>query len=584
MKKLTAGLLSLFLLLITSCEVPQSFKVIGHPGLYVPLGSPFAKMEKEKRLDYLVSRENIEKMMWDKSGANKADADVIIYEAGEDLIKAYIDHAGKVQTYLARYPLAEMELDLKRYVEKAMDGVNKDEKFTIPGVPVLLGNPTYITEDGPEEIDNNKPFVRIPLKDMVKLVKSVTKTSGGIFVGLVIDYTTDRENNLKLKIPGFGINDFIKGEPIDDDGNPSANPTKLLYSNPAKKTFYPRDPKNGTDTPDLDVDANLLIYAQISAAFTEQTLTPQIIFDWEEATIDTRPNNSSSMGSFMGDYPLNNNLGDFLGEDVSFKTVLGYMYMSGGVGTNNSSMTINILDSDGQSISNQFPKDAGLESVDPPEFPQQGELFTSLPVNMSLNEPLHLEQILNPNSKTLKVGILIEEMKIYKAQIDVDQSIKFDLLVMIPMDLTVKTPAPNNPGYVKLDLGDSFNKDLWEGDLFGRKEEDENNYLKKIESFKLGMIKTNINILEQDKLAVSVTTKGGDPQIMEFHDNAFIELINPNSNGYLYSPTFTVLLKQDSPGSGSGSLRILRSDNPSFDFKLFVEAKAELEYTNNFGE
>jgi hypothetical protein len=129
-----------------------------------------------------------------------------------------------------------------------------------------------------------------------------------------------------------------------------------------------------------------------------------------------------------------------------------------------------------------------------------------------------------------------------------------------------------------LDFGDSFKKDLWEGDLFGRKPGDENNYLKQIEYINIGIFKTNINILEKEKLAVWAAT-GKEGSLLKFEDNASIKLAS--SGEFLYSPKFTVLLEKDT-GKKFGSLKILRPENPSFDFKLYVEAKAKLEYTNKF--
>jgi len=619
MKNLTLVFASL--LLITSCEIPQSVTVKGNPGLYVPLGSPFPPKDgpkKKERLDYLVSSENIKSMMYSNDASDNANAELIVYEAGEDLLQAlnakYPEINPGVQTYLARYRLAEMPLELQKYVDNAMKDVNENKAFTITTVSALQSNPTYLYEGGSagSAEDVNKPFIKIPLKNMVKLVKEARKGDGpnDIF-GLEIDYDPSDPNDVKLKdrlelkIPGFGIG-WMHGEPY-----PAGNPDRLRYydkSTTPKSVFYPRNQNQPGETgkgPDLDGEGDLRIYARISDTFTERTLEPQIIFDWKEAKIDTKKDDGT--GNYTDNYPLNNGgLSGFLGDGVSFKKVDGYMYMSG-VNTSSTRMEIEIL---GDNNSQKIEIKRDLKPVAQPDFPPDGAVFSKsdgdilieLQDKMSLQpesggskRELDLRQILDPASKTLKVAMFMDEMTIKRDNAEIqEQSITFDLLVLIPMDLKVEsaTEAPDitvgstniRQNYVTLDLGGAINGSLWDGDLFGRKPgENENDYLKNIRSFKIGMFKTDINILEQGKLAILAITKSGKSQILEFKNNGSIVL--DNSGDSLESPQFSVLLKKDSPGpDGPGSLRILRSDNPSFDFKLFVEARAELEFTTDFGD
>jgi len=74
---------------------------------------------------------------------------------------------------------------------------------------------------------------------------------------------------------------------------------------------------------------------------------------------------------------------------------------------------------------------------------------------------------------------------------------------------------------------------------------------------------------------------------MKFEKGEFLDLFNNNSDGFLKSPSFTILLKKDQKPDGTyesyGSLTFLRQDDPLFDIKLFVEAQAELDFTIDLG-
>jgi len=547
----------------------------------------------EDRLENLIGPENIKKMLNANVEEAGGDKELIIYEVDEGLLKALHNKdsgiASDVQTYLARYPLAEMPLNLKEHVDKAMETVNEERLFTIPETDVPSGDIFYLTEAGPikdGENGYNEPFVKIPLDDMAKWVKSVEKSSesGSIF-GLEIEYSAELANNLELRIPGLGI-PWMKGKPVVG---------KLRYYDESgtKTIFYPQ--AQGSIPSDLSSGA-LLVYARISASFTEQPLTPKMIFNWKKAIINTkRDDGTDGPGSFTGDYPLNNTLSAFLGEGVSFNRVDGYIYMSGMVSVFpdppvSASVLIDILNSEGGIIDEQTDT---LQNVTKPEFPDS-DIFTIddgkilLDQNlMSLKnkEHLNLSKALEANSKTLQVAVVIDEFPIYEDKVE-DEVIKLDLLLLLPLDLKVKNEIPAaiagddiRAKYVKLDLGDSLNDGMGEDDLLGRKE-GEDNYLKYLEYVEISLKYSNddINIIDPSRLGVLVTTTNGS-KLLEFNDNkASIKLDGDFLNVIPFNPQFTVLLKKDD-NKDFGSFKVLRPAKPSFDFKLYIEAKASLEYT-----
>jgi len=616
MKSATLSFICVLLLAVSSCEIPQSLTVKGNPGLYVPIGSPFAGMKREERLEYLISSENMRKMMNENSGKAGVGNELKIYEVSDDLAKALKDKGkiedADVQIYLVRYPLAKMPLDLQKYTNGAMDAVNEKKQFTIPDIPAVIpGSSVYLTEkEGPQTTDtgpggSDKPFIKIPLDNMAKLVKWVERSTTGIF-GLefvVDDANSELLNNLELLIPGLGLTEWRKGKL--EDG-------KIRFYEPSKTMFYPRSQGDGINFSDL-TEGNLLIYAKISGSVRGQILEPSMVFDWEKAAIDTVAGTDTE-GSFTGEYPIDNNLSEFLGSGVTFKTVKGYMYMSGvHVEQASSEMTIEVTKTE---IKGTHP----LQDVPPPQFPD-GDKFEKIHGAMLLEkdkmsfedeEPLELSAMLTANNPTLKVAVLIEGMEITRDLLedkDKDVAIQFDLLLMIPMDLKVETKdsskAPsgiatneknetvNLSNYVMLDLGDSLQKGMGDGDLLGRKEGEEN-YLKDIAYIDIGLTldpKTDfyINIIDSSKLAVLVTTKDGKTKrIMELRPpKTSLRLEGDFLNKIPFSPEFSVLLEKDNKAAGGGkenfgSFQIKRQKNAKFDFSLSVKAKTKLEYTMDF--
>jgi len=612
MKKIIPGFVCL--LLITSCgfEMPESLTVKGKPGLYISLGSPFARMKDEDRLENLISTDNIKKMLSGNAAQTGAGSELIIYEVDETLTGS-LGIEKTTQTYLVRYPLAEMPLDLKQYTDKAMEAVNNKKQFTIPSMPVApsLSRIIYLIEDGYTETPqdpifpepNNKPFIKIPLADMAKLVKRVEAEPNGVF-GLEVAYDSDLANNLELNIPGLGF-DWMKGVPVDADGNPNppGTPAKLRYYNPTKKIFYPRDEIAGGVTinkSDLSTGGNLYIYARISGPLQQQkTYTPSLVFEWDHAIIDTI-SGTENKGSFSGEYPINNKLNTFLGEGVSFKQADGYIYLSGAEIGKASSITFSFYGASDVLLDSEFHT---LGNVEPPTFPSGG-IFTSAYGDMLLNRELmsltdrntvDMLKLLDPKCKKLKVDVQIPEMTIRKTDDIENKAIKFDMLILVPLDLKVIKPIPDGEAtpdiqsnYVMLDLGNKLNKKPQEGeegeegeesDLFGRKPgPDADNALKSIDYMDIGITKLDINIIDPKKLVVLVKTKKDNGRLLAFKNNESLRFPGEALNDIPFNPKFTVLLIKDE-GQNFGSFKVLRLNKPRFDFKLWVKARAALEYT-----
>jgi hypothetical protein len=578
MKKLLLSLVCCLILL--SCQIPESLTVKGNPGLYVPLGSPFAAMKEEDRLENLISSKKIMEMMNSKTSETDTDNELLVYEVSENMARNH-GFDTKLQTYMVQYPLTEMPLNLEEYLNNSMSDVNEKGEISIPEIPALTGSlPAntyyYIYGDGSSDMigNDNKPFFKVPLNDMAKLVEKVTRNSGGKF-GMEINYTSQLAQYLEIKIPAFGIN-YKKGTPY-----PAVNPTKLIYADDSGNDFVPRD-----DLHKSGDDSELWVYARISGPCVGN-IEPGMVFEWTKALIDTSSAGAEN-GAFHVEYPIENSLGDFLGGGVSFKKVDGYVYMSGIVSPKPIIMTVDIGNGSTQTRNLQEAKESFTTTTKPDGTNVvDGSLTTSSFIN---GTPLDLAPIFETEGATLKVDINIQDMEIENDDNIANKSIKFNLYVLIPMNLKVsevpgKEALPTNVGgvniknnYVQLDLGDALDK-IGKGDLFGR-EEGKDNLLKDIDSVELILKGVEISIIKQENLMLLVKTNN-NYKLLEFKENASL-MFDGSSLGVPFSPEFFVLLKKDVISGSSGSFEILRTVAPKFDFKIDVKAKAKIDYTIEF--
>jgi hypothetical protein len=577
MKKFKLGLVCC--LLILSCQIPESLTVKGNPGLYVPLGSPFANMKDEDRLENLISANKIKEMMNSKASAVDTDNELSVYEVSVSMAQN-CGISAELQTYMVKYPLTEMPLNLEEYLNDSMSEVNEKKDISIPEIsgltgPLPPGSYYYIYGDGTSDIneDPNNPFFKVPLNDMVKLVKKVTRDSTGRF-GMEINYTPQLAEYLEIEIPAFGIN-YKKGTP-----DSAVNPTKLIYADQSGSDFTPRNDlhKNGDDS-------ELLVYARISGPCAAN-IEPGIVFEWLKAIINT--DDMGDSGAFNVEYPIENSLGNFLGGGVSFKKVDGYVYMSGIISEEPIVMTVDI---GGGNIQTRNLQEA-MEpfSINHDTNVVNGNLTTSS-FTSDNPAPLNLTPIFETEDATLKVVINIQDMEIENNDDIAGRSVKFNLYVLIPMDLKVsevpEKGAPNvnadgvniKDNYVQLDLGDMLAK-IGEGDLFGRKKGKEDNLLKDIDFVELTLKGVDISIMKKENLKLLVKTNN-NYKLLEFKEGASLKF-DGSSLGVPFSPEFIVLLKKDVVSGSFGSFEILRTVAPKFDFRLEVKAKAKIDYTMEF--
>jgi hypothetical protein len=316
-----------------------------------------------------------------------------------------------------------------------------------------------------------------------------------------------------------------------------------------------------------------------------------MVFEWDTAEIDTGGIDNSS---FTEEYDIGNSLGKYLGKEVKFNKVLGYVYISGLKEDGQQiDMSVSIAGvKDTRKLKNAKPNITFSEKTDGTKI-VYGELTTSSFAGNTNH--LDLTPIFDNTDEQLKVNITIPSWTIYSNDVGYDAIIKCDLFALLPMDLKVSTEVSYNAyqsKYVMLEFGKSFN--MGDDDLFRRKE-GEDNYLRDIQYVAIGLefpndIKNDINIIDYKKLYLLATTGSevGVVHDLKKLDNDAIFEFTGASLGYPFNPKFTLLLEKEKDNTGEyedfGSFKILRADNPSFNFKLNVSAKATLEYILNLGD
>jgi len=554
MKKVTLGLLCL--IGVMSCEIPQSITIKGNPGVYLPLGSPFKRLDEADRLENQISFGKIREML-SRSGADSVDRIRVYDYQGADV-------DSRVQAYIVHYPIVEMKLDLEEYINDAAKTDDNDElSYIIPNTinsPLFSGqfpDGAYLTgTQGPKQTeDPNDPLFVILLEDMAKLVKEVTVNE----FGLEMEYSDPSfADHVRIKIPAFEITDYIPGVRV---GN-----TLRFVKIPTNKFI----PKPRSESGNLNEKSEIEIFVKVTGPCAG-TIIPEMVFNWTSAIIYAPQDNP-----IKGTHTIQNKLGEFLGEGSRIKKAAGHIYVND-IEKNEFKAAISITAAGSDLVS----PNTQIKPKSRPSFPDSASgLFEgSLPLD-SLDKPdgIALTAVINSNGK-LEYTIKVEEMTITPA--DKEKTIAADLVVLFPLEFSITNTArsPDNNDYVKLGFGDKVFDKLGEGDWFSRTG-DGDDFFNYLDMVKILIKDVNNTIIDIDTLALQVETRKNS-QIIEFNKkDLFLKITGDDIRDIPFNPRFTVLLRKDD--NGSGTLRILRPiDNipPAFNFKLDVEASAKVNYT-----
>ncbi|MDR1956174.1 MAG: hypothetical protein LBQ30_04895 [Treponema sp.] len=552
MKRTVQGLWwVIFVFFIGSCgfELPESLTVKGSPGVHLPLGNPF---EASESINDYIGRAKIQEMIG-------GGAKVVLYDY--QAASSNTD-TPPVQTYLVRYEIAQLNLNLQNHIDNADDIKVPD----LPIPPILGGgisetNPVYISQDGPSSSEPSEPLFKITLGAIKEWMKDVVlnKTAGLSLVG----GGADIQNALELKIPQVGIADYRKGT-TSENGD-------LVFTGDGYTLLQQSEP----DSQEIRVYARLV--GPVSGGGT--TYETELNFNWDSALLYPGEN-----GKFTGTDEVNfGDLTSYLGNDVTFAGVPAYVFISGLPPNTNGTMTLSSGETllvNGESITSR--------SLDSMTFNEDSSTATgAIPLPSSIDREIDLAGLFSAGTSTLTYEIAVQETSITSSG-QQNSMVIAELLINIPLEFKV-FGEPNNPkyqkDYAKLDLGDILPKPSnTDSDLFGRTGKDDD-LLKNLGDITITLKDyTNTVFLSDMALAIYATGKNTSlstkTKLPSGTPEEYPRLeINGGELPYPFSPQYEILIRREEPGE-PGILSIGR--DMQFDFSLVVDATAAIEQTINF--
>jgi hypothetical protein len=548
MKKMTIGLLCL--IAIMSCDIPQSITVKGSPGVYLPLGSPFSRLDDTDRLENRINPDKIKEMLSKSETDDTAEVEIYDYQ-GPD-----VNH--NVQAYIVHYPIVAMKLDLQKHIDDAAK--IDDETHISHTLEPIIDSPSFSTQfpqgayltgtQGPQKTeDRSNPLFKVSLANMTKLVKEVRVT----MIGLEMKYDNDVfAQNVLIKIPAFGINDYIPGSPV--------NGNKVQFFNDQKNKFTPKPESKGGD---LNEKNEIEIFVKVTGPCSG-TIVPEMILEWTDATVY-----ASDDDSIKGTHTIKNELGEFLGEGNSFEKVTGYVYMHD---LDKASMSLNY---------NNKPLAAGsLESVNRPNFPIEGEI----PVHsLDSESSIDLTEVFLSEA-TLSYEVKIETWEISNDQTTREKTITADLIILLPLEFKITALSPDMPDYARLELKKLFPEPKG-GDLFMRTgKNNSDDLLNNLDTVKITLKNFQNDITDDFHLLIASGNYRNSIDLSSQDNHEPSLKIDWEDIPYPFSPKFEILLEREKKIDGQyenyALLKIKRQPpNPKFDFILTVEATANINHT-----
>ncbi|MDR2397686.1 MAG: hypothetical protein LBD74_02885 [Spirochaetaceae bacterium] len=532
---------------IGSCgfEVPEALTITGKPGIHLPLGSPFGA-EGESINDF-IGQQKMSEMISNPDGKAK------LYDYQGDGTKP------QVQTYLVRFKIAELNLDLKSHVKNADDITMP--KLSIPAGPDL-GSPVYLTEGVPASEPPSKPPFTISLGALEEWLKDIQLKGAGI----TITGGAGLENTLRLKIPQLGIANYSKGTPLGGD---------LVFTGGEYTLFK----TTGTDTEKAE-SSKIAIYAEISGAVSLGEYPMELNFNWTEATLYP-----GGTGIYAGRYQMDfGSFTSYLG-NAELKAMPTFMFIHGLPEGSQGKITLKrgstFLVKDKDITQKPFPNNLTF---------QDETVSGPLPTAQTSSEQFDLKDLFGSDSSALDYTITVQKIKITPET--GNPTITADLLAQIPLQFVItsqETITHEGKSYKELALQPLQNLSGSDtgGDLFGRSDSNEDDLLKGLGDVRLGFYNYTNTIVEGLSLFVGqiedgkasaasefVALKLGDqePEALTFDEKDVV---------YPFQPQFKVLVAGDELGNSAFSIGPL-SEDAKLDFSLVLDATATIEQTINF--
>ncbi|MDR2633962.1 MAG: hypothetical protein LBC51_10145 [Treponema sp.] len=539
---------------LASCglEIPESLTITGKPGVYLPLGSPFGASGQSIN-DY-IGRDKIQEMInpSDNSGTGSGNKAAVLYD--------YLGNGTaepEVQTYLVRYEIAKLNLDLQQHIEEADD-------ITVPAlvIPSLPGGsgtfPVYLTQSGTSLSEPSQPLFEISLGAIAEWMENVQLEGAGI----TVQGGASLQAALELSIPQLGIDKYTTGE---------AKGEHLVFTGDTPYTLL--DPNNSDSE-------TIKIYARLLAPPEGGTYAMELNFNWTGAILYPGED-----GVFTGKYTLNfGEMQDYLGNAV-LKSMPARVFISGlPVGADGKlSLSIGTESlADKESIISKT-----LENL---SFDDEDSTVSGKIPEHSIIDPPKIELVDYTGKTTLDYAIAVNSTPITPTT--AEALLVAELLIEIPLEFTVTGDTLSvedaeglKQTYRALDLKPLRGlSDLGsDADVFGRTGE-EDDLLAGLEEVKLTFYNYHNTLIGGLNLFVGKDEGSGPLEGELVLLSQGIDASPPSPIGftdedvaYPFNPRFKVLVED------GHTLKIGRlAGGNELDFSLALEASADIDQTIDF--
>jgi hypothetical protein len=310
------------LVLLASCEFPQSARIKASPSLTIPI--PLGNGENNSFIRSYVSKEGIQEQLKGDGGGKTPKVYYYNLPTAQNT-QLNITGEDSVQTYLITYPLFDMSLDFDKYLNDTPLDTDEGEDTGKRRVPGIVISPETASLSGRLPPDGIPlPAIPVDLGDMKNLLSDITfKPSTSFSITIPPGKGEEMQKAIRIRIPQLKIgsednSSWVMGV-IEDDKlvfksslTESDKDTALLLLSTG--TTGTTEKKTASET--------ITIHVKLVNKISADSYDTKLNFDWNTAKV-TPNDTGKNKGKFEG-----LNLGSFLtdlGSGAQFTKIPAYL-------------------------------------------------------------------------------------------------------------------------------------------------------------------------------------------------------------------------------------------------------------------
>ncbi|GHV16929.1 hypothetical protein FACS189493_3640 [Spirochaetia bacterium] len=593
---------------LMACEwaIPETASVKASPEFVLPLG---IKLNISEYLD-------MEEILGTLSGSVDGLKIYKYTNTSIDLDGTTVNGDTDVQTYLMRYPIANMPLDLTEYMEDP-DNISLPP-ITVPLIPdgvisILGGIPIYVASGGLYLTDTDltgllpytiTPVPLVQLTDLAEL-KSLLNNAGGVFSyvvdedavpplasvdladtelgkwmkniqmnagsGIKITGQGDAlDTTIAMKIPALGITAY------QTDSTTNGTFEILATSAPAAKLLAETPSGSGIVDPNT---TKIEVFVKLTAIPSGE-LPISLVFDWNNA--DVSP---GSAGDQTGSFPMPDlgGLTEMLG-GLKFASIPAYMYVNGLPG---SSHTMELkVGANPPLVSGSVSLEQALGDIDAAASGSGAIKTYAGAIPASSTGLIQFAPLLNgEQTGDLDFAIHVGTVNVAKGSLDAAKTISADILLVLPVLFEVTAGAAGTPDeaisiggadYIKVNL-EMLNNISTDGDLLKSIRPTLKDF-GDITKLSLGINVTRNDIFDGLYLGIKSGNDWTALDLSSAGPNDPLTFDNDEINGDDGLVLSIAVLMRDTSGSGTGTLNLKPFPaEAGLDIKITAGVKADID-------